>query len=61
MPHNVGMWVHDDPDQFVIIIDEDLITEDGAKLLQAACNLVVHHWQRLPTVTDRARLRLHTG
>lgn len=61
MPHNVEVWVDDQPDAFVIKVDEGLSAERQAQVLEAAFNVTVEHWHRSPNVVEQPHLRLHTG
>ena len=36
MPCSVGVWVVDEDNWFTVFVDESLITEEGAQLLEAA-------------------------
>lgn len=47
IPHNVGLIVEDEPDLLTITLEEDLISVQGAELLESALNENVQHWQRL--------------
>lgn len=61
MPHNVKVWVDDDPDCFRVYIDEDLITERGAASLEAIFRRHVMGWQRLDESFVYRTLRAITG
>jgi hypothetical protein len=61
MPCNVDIWVDDDPDYFAVYIDESLITERGAALLQAVLRAHRHRWQRLDDSFVYRTLRAITG
>lgn len=48
MPHNIEVWVDDQPDAFVVNVDENLSAERQAEVLEAAFNMTVEHWHREP-------------
>lgn len=63
MPCNVEVWIDDDSDSdcFTIYIDQELITERGASLLEQILGTVVHGWQRRDRDTVLRTLRAVTG
>jgi hypothetical protein len=62
MPYNVRVWVEDcDDGRFNVYIDKDLITDDGAQVLQKVFNSTVTGWKRLDESTVRSALRAVTG
>ncbi|MFE9003188.1 hypothetical protein ACFYOY_13750 [Streptomyces sp. NPDC007875] len=61
MPHNVKIWVDDQPGLLTYYIDEKEITEVGAQVTEAAVNALIEHWHRSPNNVERPHLRLHTG
>jgi len=61
MPHNVDIWIDDDPGYFAVYIDKSLITERGAAILQAVLRSHRPRWQRLDESTVYRALRAITG
>lgn len=61
MPCNVDIWVDDDPGYFAVYIDEALISERGAALLQAILRAHRPRWQRLDESFVSRTLRAITG
>jgi len=60
MPHNVQVWPVSRNGKLVLQIDENLITEDGARFLEAAFSLTSCHWA---PEAEQKKLRrgAHTG
>ncbi|MFR9796565.1 hypothetical protein ACL02U_11775 [Streptomyces sp. MS06] len=57
MPFHVDVWVEDhDNGVFTVYIDEDLITERGARALQKVLSSTINGWRRLDSSTVRAAL-----
>ncbi|MEV6737948.1 hypothetical protein AB0N14_13835 [Streptomyces sp. NPDC051104] len=61
MPHNVKVWVDDDPDCFRVYIDKELITDQGARALEAVLQRHVKGWRRLDESFVHRTLRAITG
>ena len=61
MPHNVEIWLDDSDDDFTIYIDRALITDRGAKHLEAVLRRHAAGWQRLDHSLARRTLRAITG
>ncbi|URN11298.1 hypothetical protein LUW77_03125 [Streptomyces radiopugnans] len=61
MPHNVKVWVDDSPDEFIVYIDAGMISDEGARFVEALLNATACHWNRSPARIERPHLRLHTG
>lgn len=61
MPYNVKVWVDDGLDCFRVYIDQELITEQGAKSLEAVLRKHVTGWQRLDESFVYRTLRAITG
>jgi hypothetical protein len=61
MPCNVEIWLDDSQDDFVIYIDRALITDRGAKHLEAILRRHAVGWQRLDHSFVRRTLRAITG
>lgn len=63
MPCNVGLWIKDQPDKFLVYIDAEYISELGARLIETALDLNIANWKRAPDRKQRIRnlLRVHTG
>ncbi|MFP8944768.1 hypothetical protein ACLIYM_25500 [Streptomyces fenghuangensis] len=63
MPYDTGLWIRDRPNKFIVYIDAELITELGARLIEAALNNNIANWTRSPNRRRRVRdlLHVHTG
>ena len=61
MPYNVELWVDDSPDCFTVYIDKELVTDRGARHLQATLRKHVVGWQRLDESFVYRTLRAITG
>ena len=61
MPYNVEVWVDDGIDCCTIYIDKKLITERGARALQATFRATISGWQRIDHDTVMRTLRAVTG
>lgn len=61
MPHNTDLWIRDLPDRFLVYIDAELISEQGARCIQAALDTNIGNWRRNPEGRMRDLLQVHTG
>jgi hypothetical protein len=61
MPYNVEIWLDDSEDDFTIYIDRALITDRGAKHLEAVLRRHAVGWQRLDRSFVHRALRAITG
>ena len=62
MPCNVKVWVEDCEDGlFNVYVDEELISEPGARALEMILNTTVTGWSRLDEAKVYATLRAVTG
>lgn len=61
MPLGVQVWVADGPNTLTIYVDSELLSEDGALLLQAIFNDLVVAWERQSAVPARPHLRAVAG
>jgi transcriptional regulator CtsR len=61
MPYNVDVWIDDGHDCLNIYIDDELITERGARALEAVFRRTVVGWQRVDRDVVLRTLRAVTG
>lgn len=61
MPHNVKVWADDGPAEFILYVDEEIISDEGAHFIESLLNTTVCHWNRTPARIEKPHLRLHTG
>lgn len=47
MPYGALIWIDDRPRKFTVYIDESVITDLGAQVLESALNYIVQFWRRL--------------
>lgn len=60
MPHNVQVWSVSRKSRLVLHIDKRLITDEGARLLEAMFSLIACHWD--PAVEHKRPFPgVHTG
>lgn len=60
MPHNVQVWPVSRNGKLVLHVDEELITDEGARFIEAAFSLTSCHWT---SEAEQKKLRrgVHTG
>lgn len=62
MPFNTKVWVDDrDDGRFIVYMDQELISEPGARALEQILNTTVVGWKRLDTSKLYTALRAITG
>ncbi|MFI6491283.1 hypothetical protein [Streptomyces sp. NPDC050564] len=61
MPYGVEIWLDDSEGEFTIYVDRALITDRGAKHLQAVLRRHAVGWQRLDHSFVHRALRAITG
>lgn len=61
MPLGVQVWVEDSPTVLTIYVNAELVSEDGALILQAVFNDIVVAWERQSAVPTRPHLRAVAG
>ena len=61
MPHNITAWIDDQPEHFVLYVDEDDVTEQGANAIEEALTTNIANWLRKPNCAPTPNLHLHTG
>lgn len=60
MPHNVQVWPVTRQGKLILHVDEDLITDEGARFLEAAFSLTSCHWDA-QSEQKRLQRNTHTG
>ncbi|NYV73100.1 hypothetical protein [Streptomyces sp. UH6] len=61
MPFGVKVWMDDGPDEFLLYMDEEVITERGAAALGQILNLAAATWTRGDEEFPQRMLRAVTG
>jgi hypothetical protein len=60
MPHNVQVWPVTRQGKLILHVDEKLITDEGARYLEAAFSLASCHWNG-QSEQKRLQRNAHTG